>query len=90
MVCSSGVGFNPVADGRRPTLELFGLYNAVMVMSDRETGSLWSHPGGDALDGPLNGSEMEIIPVVQTTWEQWRSLHPDTLVLSDDTPYKSW
>ena len=71
-------------------LDIFGLYNAVMVMSDRATGSVWSHLGGNALDGPLKGAEMDFIPILQTTWERWRELYPDTLVLSDDTPYRRW
>ena len=71
-------------------LDIFGLYNAVMVMSDRATGSVWSHLGGNALEGPLKGAEMDFIPILQTTWEKWRELYPDTLVLSDDTPYRRW
>ena len=90
MVCSSGVGFNPVVNGRRLRFELFGLYNAVMVMNDRETGSIWSHLGGNALHGPMYGSTMEFIPLLQTTWATWRELHPESLVLSDDTPYQAW
>lgn len=90
MVCSSGVGFNPVVNGQRFNLELFGLYNAVMVMNDRETGSIWSHLGGEAVDGPMKGSQLEIIPLAQVTWERWLELHPDTLVLSNDTPFKGW
>ena len=90
MVCSSGVGFNPVVNGKRYHFQLFGLYDAVMVMSDEETGSIWSHLGGGALDGPMQGAQLELIPLIQTTWEQWLELHPDSLVLSDETPYKDW
>ena len=61
-----------------------------MVMSDSETGSIWSHLGGDALDGPMKGATMELIPLPQTTWKQWAELHPDTTVLSSDTPYADW
>ena len=79
-----------MVNGQRFNLELFGLYNAVMIMNDRETGSIWSHLGGDALDGPMKGSQLEIIPLAQVTWERWLELHPDTLVLSNDTPFKDW
>ena len=55
-------------------------------MRDRQTSTVWSHLEGVALRGPLAGSRMELIPLVHATWEQWRGLHPDTLVLSEDTP----
>jgi hypothetical protein len=73
----------------RYNFELFGLFNAVMVMNDRETGSIWSHIGGEAVDGRMKGASLEIIPMLQVSWEKWQELHPDTLVLSNDTPYQS-
>ena len=32
---------------------------------------------------------MQFIPLVHTTWEEWQVLHPDTVVLSDDTAFRS-
>ena len=58
-------------------------------MIDRETGSVWSHLDGEAIDGPLTGAEMEFIPILLSTWGDWRDLHPGTVVLSDDTPFRS-
>lgn len=57
-------------------------------MRDRQTSTVWSHLEGIALRGPLAGSRMELFPLVHATWEQWRGLHPDTLVLSEDTPWQ--
>ena len=57
-------------------------------MTDRQTGSIWSHLDGLALQGPLQGSEMEYLPLLHTTWEEWMELNPDTTVLSDDTPFQ--
>lgn len=50
-------------------------------MQDRETGTLWSHVSGEALSGPLAGSVLEQVPMVQTTWREWVAVHPRTLVL---------
>ena len=33
---------------------------------------------------------MELLPLQLTSWEKWLELHPDTLVLSNDTPYQEW
>ena len=52
-----------------------------LVMYDRETDSLWSQFTGGAVQGPLSGSELEVLASSLTTWGAWRELHPDTLVL---------
>ena len=58
-------------------------------MIDDQTSTVWSHLGGKALMGPLEGSSMEVIPLNHATWAKWKELHPDTLVLSPDTQYQS-
>ena len=82
-MCSSGVGFNPVAGGTHYTFDIAGLYNGLFVMSDRQTGSVWTHYDGTVLTGPLAGTEtrLRIEPMVQTRWADWSTLHPETLVL---------
>ena len=49
--------------------------------------SLWSTLEGRPVIGKLAGQdlELEFRPVVTTTWKEWRTLHPDTVVLSIDT-----
>jgi hypothetical protein len=66
-----------------------GLYNGVFDMTDRQTGSLWTHFDGTVLQGPLvdSGTTLELKPLVHTTWAEWLELHPDTLVPEWDTPY---
>lgn len=82
-MCSSGVGFNPVVAGTHYTFEVAGVYNGLFVMSDRQTGSVWTHYDGTVLTGPLanGGTRMQIEPMVQTRWADWSALHPETLVL---------
>lgn len=72
------------------------LWKDALVMYDRETGSLWSHVSGRAIKGALEGSVLERIPLVHTTWREWKALHPETLVLdkegepAHDTAYASY
>lgn len=66
-----------------------------LVMFDRETNSLWAHINGQAVEGPLKGSELTIFPAIQTTWEQWQSAYPESLVLDKrgshtSDPYMSY
>ncbi len=53
----------------------------VLVMYDRQTDSLWSQLLGKAIEGPLEGTELEFVPSKHTTWADWRREHPDTLAL---------
>lgn len=68
---------------REITLTVSGLlWNRSLVMMDSETGSLWSHLLGRAMDGQLVGSELEIVPGEMMTWEGWLAAYPDTTVLN--------
>ena len=52
-----------------------------LVMYDRETESLWSQFLGEAVEGPLSGSSLELLPAQLTSWSAWREQHPNTLYL---------
>jgi hypothetical protein len=57
-----------------------------LVMFDRETGTLWSHLTGEALEGPLVGQHLQQVLSEQTTWGRWRAEHPKTLMLDVGDP----
>lgn len=75
-------------DGQHLTFEVFGLLKGVLTMIDRETGSVWTHLDGKAITGQLQGARMTMLPLVHITWEEWKTSHPDTMVLSPDTPFQ--
>jgi len=60
------------------------LYKDALVMFDRETETLWTQVDGSVLRGKLEGSRLQPVPAVQTTWSEWKRLHPATLVLKKD------
>ena len=86
-LCGSGILFETAVAGR-PEPFVFGssgfLYRSNKLMYDRETNSLWNQFLGSPVVGPLTGSgiELEIRPVVITSWGDWRAGHPHTKVLS--------
>ena len=63
------------------------LYRSNKVMYDRLTNSLWNQLTGEPVIGPLwdSGIQLDFFPVLLTTWEEWRELHPDTTVLQQET-----
>src|SRR5580704_3415396 len=58
-------------------------------MYDHETNTLWNQLTGEPVIGRLadSGVRLSMLPVVLTSWAQWRSEHPDTRVLSLHTGY---
>ncbi len=69
-------------EGQEYTFGVSGkLVMNVLVMYDRQTGSLWSQLRGDAIEGPMVGKSLTFLPSWMTTWEDWKSRHPDTLAL---------
>jgi hypothetical protein len=75
---------------REPSFIVSGkLWRNSLIMQDRETGSLWSHITGECLDGELAGTQLEMIPMVQTTWKEWVAAHPETRVLKKSEEVKT-
>ncbi|MEX0279411.1 MAG: DUF3179 domain-containing protein [Ruegeria sp.] len=92
-LCGSGILFETQVSGRRKPL-VFGssgfLYRSNKLMFDRETHSLWNQYTGKPVVGPLvnSGIELKQRPVVITTWDSWKTSHPDTKVLSLNTGHR--
>ncbi len=62
------------------------LYKGAMTWYDHATGSVWSQPLGEAIAGPLAGTDLELVPSQLTTWEQWIAANPHSRVLVSDIP----
>jgi hypothetical protein len=58
-----------------------GLIHDSLLLVDETTGSVWSQIAREAVDGPLRGETLTVIPALQTTWRLWRERHPDTQVM---------
>lgn len=87
-LCRSGVVYDRRLGGRTLSFSnTSALYESDLVMVDRQTGSYWWQVPGRAIVGTLSGRELEPLPSVTTTWEDWVARHPDTQVLSRDTGY---
>jgi hypothetical protein len=86
-VCNTGVRLTPIVDGRRLHLEFRGLYDAVSILWDRETGSLWNHITGKAVHGPLTGRTLAPIGnLLHTTVEEALAGDPDLRVANSNRP----
>ncbi len=87
-LCGTAVAFDANIDGKVTEFGVSGLlYNSDVLLYDRNTESLWSQISSSAVSGKLVGTKLKRIPISHTTWQDWHSKHPDTVVLSDKTGY---
>jgi hypothetical protein len=87
-LCGSGVLFRAQAGGRRFEFGSSGfLFRSNKLMYDRQTQTLWNHVTGEPVIGALaeSGIRLERLPVVVTSWGEWRRQHPGTKVLDIET-----
>ncbi|MEX2405680.1 MAG: DUF3179 domain-containing protein [Candidatus Paceibacterota bacterium] len=89
-LCATGVVFDSEVDGTAYEFGVSGkLWKSNLLMynrtSDPEDESLWSQVLGEAVVGPLTGTELKIIPANTVKYEDWLSNHPNTQILSRDT-----
>lgn len=71
-------------DGREYTFGVSGkILKNTLVMFDYETESLWPIAYGKAIDGKLSGKKADrVVNSQKMSWAAWKTLHPNTLVLS--------
>lgn len=87
-LCDSVVVFDRRTEGGVREFGVSGLlYNSNVLMYDRggEPESLWSQVLAKGVSGPGAGQELKTLPVELVTWEDWRTRHPQTTILSNQT-----
>lgn len=85
-LCFTNQVFERVIDGKEVEFGTSGkLYNSNLVMYDRLTDSYWSQALGVAITGELTGYELKRIPFDVISWADWKTLYPETLVLTTET-----
>ena len=65
------------------------LYRSNKLMYDRTTNTLWDQFVGEPVWGDLVGSgiQLDVLPIVHTSYDEWLAEHPDTLVLDINTGF---
>ncbi len=56
--------------------------NNLMLFDRREPASLWPQMARGARCGPRTGTALQMLESIEMTWRGWRTLHPDTRVVS--------
>ena len=80
-VCSGAGAFRPIIDGWPLDFRVCGGLHGTFYVCDFQTKSSWYSFSGTAFKGPLKGRQLERLPAYQTTWGEWKKLHPHTTVI---------
>jgi len=84
----TGIGWDRNIGGKKTTFGVSGLlYNSNIIPYDRETDSNWSQLLLKSVNGKLAGTRPVIHNLVETSWKTWKTMYPDTKVLSLNTGY---
>jgi hypothetical protein len=88
-LCGTALVFDRRIDGGVRNFGVSGLlYQSDMLMFDRETESLWSQIGANAVTGKLMGRRLGLLRSRTMEWKHWRKAHPETTVLSKETGHR--
>lgn len=81
-LCRSGVTAVRTVDDEATTFGVSGLlWKSNLVMYDEKTESRWSQVAARAIQGPKRGTSLSLVPSTITSWGEWRTAHPETVVL---------
>lgn len=84
----SGIVFNSIIDNTPLEFGVSGLlFRNNLIPYDRTTESLYSQMFSRGIRGEKNNSPWPLIPSTKCTWGYWKSIYPDTDVMSRDTGY---
>lgn len=87
-VCRTGRVFSPIVNGQPEDFRLVGMDHFNAMFEDSRTKSWWRQVSGEAITGPLKGSQLEEIFSEQMTLQAWLSRYPDSYILQPDSLFK--
>ncbi len=90
-LCGTVIPYSSTVVSRQVKFDTSGwLYQSNKLLFDEISFTLWSSLTGEPVVGRMAGSGVRLtsMPVVTTTWGEWRSLHPQTTVLSLETGHE--
>jgi hypothetical protein len=91
-LCGAGIAYDGRVSGDETyTFGSSGfLFRSNKLMYDRQTRSLWNQFTGKPVLGELvdGDIQLQLLPVVTTSWSAWLAQHPDTKVLDINTGYQ--
>jgi hypothetical protein len=88
-VCRTGRVYSPFINGKMETFRLVGMDHFNAMFEDATTKSWWRQENGEAITGPLKGTQLKEVPSAQMALQDWLQLHPDSFILQPDSNFKA-
>jgi hypothetical protein len=73
-------------NGQRLIFQVAGVIRRNMIIRDHQTGTLWQHATGEALLGPLKGTQLQPLGGELTRWSKWVEMYPHTTLAVEPIP----
>ncbi len=84
----TAIAWNRKLDSGVTTFGVSGkLYNTNLIPYDRETDSYWSQLRLDCVNGELISTKIETFPVIETTWNTWKNMYPNSSIMTLETGF---
>lgn len=81
-VCNSGMLFSPMIEGKLHHFHTGGVYNAMSMLVDKESGSIWDHISGECVYGALKGERLKLLTDIRhLSAAQVLERHPDARLI---------
>lgn len=87
--CNMGTSLVPIVNGRVHRFRVTGIYNAMSMMSDDETGSVWEHVTGECIQGSLQGAQLNTRSAQYLTVAQLLEAVPDAKITISRASWRS-
>lgn len=82
-------GWNSSVNNKFSEFGVSGLiYNSNLILYDRESDSYWSQLKLQCVSGEFVKSRPEVVNIVETTWELWKEMFPETKILSNEQGFR--
>ena len=84
----TAIAWNRMLDSGVTTFGVSGkLYNTNLMPYDRASDSYWSQIRLDCVNGPLLNTRIETFPIIETTWETWKAMYPNSMIMTEETGF---
>lgn len=84
----TGIGWDRNLDGKETTFGVSGLlFNTNLIPYDRASGSNWSQMKHECVHGPLAGTKINILHVVEMSFGSFKKMYPNGRVMNEDTGF---
>lgn len=87
-VCRTGRVFIPEVNGKIENFRLVGMDHFNAMFEDSQTKSWWRQANGEAITGPLKGTQLPEFPSEQMTLQAWLTQYPDSYIMQPDSSFK--